>query len=287
MKIYDRAKGNYLQQNQYGEGALRFLYGTAPGRLFLKVVTGPAVSRLAALYYRHPISRRKMETFIRRYEIDMGEYEERVYRNFDEFFTRKKLPEKINILEGENRLISPADSRLIAYEISEDRLFRIKHSLYSVESLLGDSGLAASYEGGMALVFRLGVEDYHRYAFVEDGEILHHRRIPGRLHTVSSFSKDYPVFVENKREYILIRSLRGGDIVQMEVGALLVGRIENHQASRAVRGAEKGYFRFGGSTIILLFEKNRVCIDRDIRKMSAEGIETKLRYGEGIGDWLC
>lgn len=43
----------------------------------------------------------------------------------------------------------------------------------------------------------------------------------------------------------------------MEVGAMMVGRITNHEAvpGYVTRGEEKGYFEFGGSTIILLTQK--------------------------------
>lgn len=287
MKVYDRETGCYSEESQYGQAALRFLYETPAGRILLRAATLPVVSRLAAFYYRHPASRRKIGAFSRRYNIAGEDYETEEYRNFDDFFTRRKKPEKRKIFPDGRRLIAPADAKLLACDISGERIFTVKQSRYSLKNLLGDAGLAAAYEGGTALIFRLTVDDCHRYAFVEDGEIVLRRKIPGRLHTVSSFSEAYPVYAENSREYILIRSSRGGDIVQMEVGALLVGRIRNHPAVRAERGAEKGYFQFGGSTIIVLLPKGRFCMDEDIRRHSARGIETKLRYGETIGDRLC
>lgn len=287
MKIYDRASGAYFEEEQYGGGALRFLYETIPGRLLLKGVTHPLVSKIAGLYYRHPLSKGKIDPFIRCRGIDEGEYERRVYRSFDDFFVRKRLPDRQVLCSDPNRLIAPADSKLLAYEILEDKQLPVKRSLYSLEDLLADRELAERYRGGKALIFRLSVDDYHRYVFAEGGEIVGGKKIDGRLHTVSSFSEAYPVYVQNSREYIVIRSERGGDIVQMEVGALLVGRIENHPISRAVRGAEKGFFRFGGSTIILLTERGRLLLDEDILRQNAQGIETRLRLGEGIGEWQC
>lgn len=73
----------------------------------------------------------------------------------------------------------------------------------------------------------------------------------------------------------------------MEVGALLVGKIENHSGAAYVqRGQEKGNFAFGGSTIILMTQKNRVISDEDICMRSRKGIETLVQMGEKIGTAL-
>ena len=79
-----------------------------------------------------------------------------------------------------------------------------------------------------------------------------------------------------------------GDVLMMEVGALLVGRIVNHHGKATVaRGQEKGYFQFGGSTVVLLLEKGRVCIDEDILANSKDSAETVVRLGEAIGRAAC
>ena len=68
------------------------------------------------------------------------------------------------------------------------------------------------------------------------------------------------------------------------VGALLVGRIQNHTPGDMVRrGEEKGLFEFGGSTVIVLLEKGFAQIDPDILKNSGAGEETLVKMGERIG----
>ena len=105
------------------------------------------------------------------------------------------------------------------------------------------------------------------------------------LHTVNPIANDvYPIYVQNSREYSLLHTDTFGDVRMMEVGALLVGKIVNHHGEAQVqRGQEKGYFQFGGSTVVLLLEKDRVQLDADIIANSRENCETIVKMGENIG----
>ena len=70
----------------------------------------------------------------------------------------------------------------------------------------------------------------------------------------------------------------------MEVGAMLVGKIKNlHGAGVVCRGAEKGMFLYGGSTVILLLEKGRVDLPEALFANTETGLETPVRMGEKIG----
>ena len=102
---------------------------------------------------------------------------------------------------------------------------------------------------------------------------------------MNPIANDYvPVYKENAREFSLLCSDHFGTILMMEVGAMLVGKIENrHQAARVRRGQEKGNFAFGGSTIVLLTQKGKAMPDPDIWENSQQGIETKVKLGESIG----
>jgi phosphatidylserine decarboxylase len=130
----------------------------------------------------------------------------------------------------------------------------------------------------------LTADNYHRYHFVDDGTIIDHKKIKGKLHTVSPISeKRYRVYIENQREVTHLATKHLGDVVQIEVGALQIGKITNHSVEQFNKGDEKGYFSFGGSTVILLIRKGRVNIDGDIRQYSQSGIETKVKIGEKVG----
>jgi phosphatidylserine decarboxylase len=181
--------------------------------------------------------------------------------------------------------VSPADSKRTVLPITRDGRFTLKQTPYTVTSLLRDEALAAEYEGGWALIFRLCVDDYHRYCYAFDAEKGENVVIPGRLHTVNPIANDFfPIYKENAREYTILRTEKFGDVIAMEVGALLVGKIVNHHGAATVRrGQEKGYFQFGGSTVVLLLKKDTAVLDSDILENSRQGIETVVKFGEKIG----
>lgn len=182
-------------------------------------------------------------------------------------------------------LISPCDGYLSVYNINSELSFTVKHVEYNIEVLLNDKELAAKYRGGYCMVFRLAPYNYHRYIFIDSGEIMLKRHILGVLHCVRpEIYGSLPVYITNTREYTLIKSDMFGDIIQMEIGALLVGRINNINCSdRVCRYVEKGYFEFGGSTIILLMEKGMIVPNGDIIKRTVCGKETAVAIGQKIG----
>ena len=145
--------------------------------------------------------------------------------------------------------------------------------------------MAQKYENGTCLVFRLCVHHYHRYAYPDNGRKTKNTFIPGVLHTVRPVAlRELPVFTENAREYTVIRSENFGDVLQMEVGAMLVGKIDNyHQEADVRRGQEKGRFLYGGSTIILLLEPGTVAVTEKFFKATRAGEETEVKMGEAIG----
>ena len=264
---------------------LAVLYGHAWGRALLKPLVCPFVSRAAGWFLSTRMSRVFIRPFIRASGIDMTQFEETEYRSYNEFFSRRIRPDARPVRLEPEVLISPCDSKLTVLPITQEGRFTLKHTVYTVSSLLKDRELAAKYEGGYAMIFRLTVDDYHRYCYVADGKKSGNVRIPGVLHTVNPIANDvYPIYKENAREYSLLHSDTFGDVLMMEVGALLVGRIVNHHGEAEIRrGQEKGYFQFGGSTVVLMTEKGRVMIDEDILANSCDHFETIVRMGEKIG----
>lgn len=268
------------------EKTLGFLYETAFGRVLLKILVRPWVSKMGGKVLSTRISCIAIRPFVRRSGICMSEYETETYRSYNDFFTRRIRPQCRPIDRDPMHLISPCDSKLTVYRITPDGVFTIKHTQYTVSSLLKNETLAQSYYGGICLVFRLAVDDYHRYCYVADGEKGDNVTIDGVFHTVNPIANDrFPIYKENTREYSLLQTERFGPILMMEVGALMVGKIVNHHGSaRVSRGEEKGYFQFGGSTIVLLFRDGTVKIDPDILENSRNGIETVVKIGEKIGN---
>lgn len=264
---------------------LAALYGHAWGRLLLRPLTAPPLSRLAGRLLSTGASRVLIGPFIRNNKIDMTQFQPGPYRSYNEFFARKIKPEARPIDPDPTHLIAPCDSKLTALSIDKDLRFTIKQTPYTVPSLLQNDALAADYAGGTLLIFRLTVDDYHRYCYAADGEKSENTEIPGVLHTVNPVANDYyPIYKENARAWSVLQTEAFGPVLMMEVGALLVGKIVNHHgAARVRRGQEKGYFQFGGSTVILLLRAGAVRLDGDILENSKAGIETVVRYGEKIG----
>lgn len=267
------------------EGALlRFLYGNFFGRVLLKVLCRRWISVTAGAFLSTPLSRPLIEPFVKKNGIDLSDYEGAPYETFNDFFSRKIKEGKRPISGDVRDVASPCDGKLSAFRISRDTVIPVKQSEYRIGDLLGNKALAEKYRDGVCLVFRLCVDDYHRYSFPVDGRVVEKRKIKGELHTVRPIAlESVPVFARNSREYCLIETDGFGDVIQMEVGALLVGRIENRDTDVAVKGEEKGTFLFGGSTVILLFEKDRVLIEERYFERTALGLETPVKSGETVG----
>ena len=252
----------------------------------MKITALPIFSKLSRFFLNSRFSSAFVLRFAERNDIDIFDYENKMYNSFNDFFIRRIKPGRRRIDNEKDIVISPSDGKVSAYEITKSSVFVVKNSVYTVESLLRDSKLAKRYLGGTAFIIRLTPDDYHRYCYCTDGEKSHNRTIKGDLHTVNPIINKYiPVYKENSREYCMIRTSNIGDVIQMEVGAMFVGKITNkHTYGRRLvrKGEEKGYFEFGGSTIILLTEKGKVKAEEDLLVNTHEGFETKILQGETI-----
>ena len=262
------------------ERSIRWLYGTACGRVCLKALVRPGISKAAGAFLSTPLSKPLIRSFVRNNGIDLGEYEGAPYRSFNDFFSRRVRDGARPVDGSPDTLVSPADSLLTVLPITAEGRFAIKNTTYTVAELLDDAALATRYTGGFAFVFRLTVTDYHRYCFPAAGRVLAGARIPGELHTVSPIpGAAIPVYHRNTREYVLLETERFGTIVCMEVGAMLVGRIVNEPVSGPVeKGQEKGHFAFGGSTVVLLVEPGHATVPPEY----LAGDEVPIRYGQTV-----
>lgn len=262
--------------------SLRFLYNTPPGRLLLKAVTRPAVSKLVGRVLSSSFSKAFIPRFIRKNHIDVDRYDLSGVRSYNDFFSRALKPEALRVDEG---LISPCDAKLTAYPITQGALFTIKQSVYDLREMLGGDDVAETFEGGLCLIFRLSVDNYHRYCYFDDCRELRWRFLPGVLHTVQPIAfHRYNVYHQNCREYTVLDTAHFGTAVQLEVGALCVGKIENdHQTGPRKKGEEKGKFLFGGSTVVVLLQKEKAQVDPEILENTRKGLETVVTMGESIG----
>lgn len=281
MKIWHRCRQKYIEEQEYQKELLEFLYHTVPGRIVLKfIVANPWFSEINAWYERSPRSVKKIKPFMQKYNIDLSECVKKNFRSFDDFFTRKR---NYDTEADKKDLIAIADARLLVRPITKGLIVRVKNSSYTLQELVGEQFDVSRYEGGTCLIYRLAMEDYHRYVFMDEGRVGKIVSIPGKLHTVRPVSAKCRAFAANHRICSRLHTKHFGEVIQIEVGALLVGRIHNHRTSRFVRLQEKGYFAHGGSTILQLIEPEKTVIDEDIRNHSMQGVEVLVRIGETIG----
>lgn len=283
--IYDRARNCYYEEKQFGGAFLRLLYSGAlkPVRpLFLR----EGFSELAYSMVEKGYGPRRIEKLMAKAGIDGSKFQGYPFRDFTEFFLRRYRKEALPPLKA-GEVISPSDGKVRTYQVTEDLKVRIKGRPYSVAELLGGSESARLFAGGRLFLIRLSLDDCHRFIYTESGSFSGRpfQRIPGLLHTVSEYSGKAPVLKENERRYSLLETGHGMVLV-MEVGAMLVGRIRYHRTEEARRGTERGWFEPGGSTILLIYQKDILRPDLDLIQETLAGNEVRVRLGERIGTYL-
>lgn len=276
--------GTLIKSTTSQDKLLSFFYTNAFGRILLSLLVRRELSVFSGKVLDSGYSTVLIKSFIEKNKINMEDYENRKYNSFNDFFTRKIKPDSRPVCADPDTLISPCDCKATVYAITKGTTFSVKNTEYTLRSLLRSPKLAARFENGYAYILRLTVDDYHRYVYAASGKQSKNYHIDGTFHTVNPIANDHlPIYKENTREYTVIHSPVFGDVVQMEVGALMVGKITNHQHSTdVIRGEEKGYFEYGGSTIILL-TNNTVSPRADLLQNTLNGYETRILQGQDLG----
>lgn len=286
--FWDREKNAQETEKVYGEQAVRFFYENPIGKFFTQtVLKRPLLSKIYGDIQSSPKSKSKIKPFIQKFDIAMDEYEDREFKTFNDFFTRKFKPGKRTFNPSPDVLCAPAEGRYLAFrEISLDQSFPVKGSHLTPAAILGSSERASAFEGGPAFIIRLCPTDYHRFHFPDNGKVEEHFRVPGKLHSVNpialeSYSK---IFMTNERQVSLLDTEYFGKLAYIEVGAVCVGKIQQTHALNQPfnKGDEKGYFEFGGSTLILFGEKGKWKPDEDLLKISDNQMETFVKLGQQI-----
>ncbi|KEH95638.1 phosphatidylserine decarboxylase [Clostridium massiliodielmoense] len=294
IKVFNRTEKIYDIEKVAGDNYLKWIYSSPVGLNFLELmVKKKFFSKVYGKYCDSKHSSKKVSKFINEFNINEKEFilKKSDFKSFNDFFYRKLNTNARPIIYDENILISPADGRLFAYEnIDIDNLIQVKGLTYSLDELLKNLELAEKYIGGTCLLFRLAPVDYHRFHFIDDGICEEAIKISGSYYSVNpiALEKVPKLFCENKREYSIFHSKHFGDVLYVDVGATCVGSIiQTYTPNESViKGDEKGYFKFGGSTIILFFEKTKIIVDKDILEQTQKGFECKVVMGEKIGTKL-
>jgi len=291
IKYYNRNTKEYEIEKVAGDKYIKWTYSSPIGmRLSELIIKKKIVSKLYGPFCDSKASKKQIHSFVENFDMDMSQSIKSTdeFKSFNDFFIRKLKAEKRPINKDINSLISPGDGKLLAYEnINLDKLVQIKGFTYSLASLINNQEISSKFLNGTCLVLRLSPTDYHRFHFVDEGTCENSIKIAGDYYSVNPIALERipKLFCKNKREWCIFRSKNFGDILHIEVGATFVGSIiQTYSPNEHIeKGDEKGYFKFGGSTIILFFEKDKVKIDQDVIIETNKGYETKVLMGEKIG----
>ena len=288
IHFIDRESGRLETETVYGGRALDFLLGTRLGRFLNHFVTRAWLARLMGWHFDRRWSRRRIASFVRDLKIPAEdcEFSLKDYPTFNAFFSRR-LRSGVRPIDPDPAVyLSGADARILVYPRIPDA-FVLKGVSIDLAGLLEDLAEANALEGGAAIVYRLAPCDYHRFHFPDAGRAGSPRRIPGRYHSVNpaALAQARPIFLENVREVSFLDSASFGRIAIVEVGAAGVGGIVQTYPHGALvgRGDEKGYFRFGASTVVHLVPEGRVEFDGDLIEASERGVEVLVRCGSRLG----
>lgn len=290
IRYLDRETNTIREEKVAGEKYIKWLYESPVGQGILETfIKRKLFSFLFGKFQDTKFSSSKIAGFVRDYEIDMADYKLSLdeFNSFNEFFYRELKEGARAIAVEKNCLISPADGRLLAFDnIDIKKLVQVKGNTYSLQELIGNKKIAERYQGGACFIIRLCPTDYHRFHFPAAGVPEEVQKIPGHYYSVNPLAlhKKARIYCQNKREFTLFHSDNFGDMLLIEVGATCVGSIVQTFVPRqkVEKGAEKGYFKFGGSTVILFVQRGKVNIDGDLIKNTEEGLETKVKMGMSI-----
>jgi len=294
IKYYNRKTKKYEIEKVAGGKYLNWIYSSPIGmtlsELFIKK---KLFTKLYGNYCDSKRSKNKINNFITDFNLDMSICKDTVenFNCFNDFFIRELTSEARPIDMSSEAFISPGDGKLLAYEnIDMNNIVQVKGITYSLKELLQNNEIASRYEDGTCLILRLCPTDYHRFHFLDSGVCEETNKIKGYYYSVNpvALQKVNKLFCANKREWSIFHSDNFGDVLYVEVGATCVGSIiQSYTPGKKVnKGDEKGYFKFGGSTVVLFFEKGKIRIDKDITEHTHAGIETAVLMGETIGTRL-
>lgn len=294
--VIDRESGRKEKEKVYGDWAVDLLYGQSWwsrtfGAIFRELTSRWVFfSKLYGWWQSTPWSAAQIAPFIKKYHVNTNEFLDPVdgFTCFNDFFIRKLKPEARPIAGDSDVAIAPADGRYrFISNIAEAGDFTIKGEAFSLATLLDDPELAERYANGSMILARLCPSDYHRFHFPTLSLPMHTRFINGYLYSVNplSIKKSLQRFCENKRVISELRTEHFGTVQYIEIGATSVGSIVQTSTSHMLqpKGGEKGYFAFGGSALVLLFEQDQIAFSEDLVRLSREGVEIKCLMGQAIG----
>ena len=284
IRYVDRKSGQIKIEKVVAAKGLKWLYYDPLGRLTLNALVK---RKFLSDYYGKKMdsksSVKKIKPFVAKLNLkNVGNLDK--YKSFNDFFTRPVPNLKEHILPDSNVISSPACGKILAFQnVKSQSDFYIKGIRFSLNEFT--HGLSSKIKNPVVLIIRLTPIDYHRFYFPINCKIEKQISINGFLYSVSplALKKNAKVFLENKRTITLCKNNRIGNFIISEVGATFIGSIiQTCKGDYHKKGEEKGYFKFGGSSIVLIFNGNQIKIDNDLLNNTKNGFETTVYAGDEI-----
>lgn len=298
IQVFNRRENRMEIEKVYGDGMVKFAYGNPIGRMLGPIIASQWFSQLYGQAQDSSKSAQKVAPFIHNFNIQIDQFEkgslkenpiETSYASFNEFFIRPFKDGQRPFTPNDQEMGAFAEARYFAHEtMTDDLTIPVKGSMLRAVDLIGDSELARDFIGGPLMIARLCPVDYHRYHYPDNGTTLKAFTVPGDLHSVNPLALKYrqDIFIKNERRVAILETEHFGKLAFIEVGATCVGKIvQSFDESKPFnKGDEKGYFLFGGSTVVICGEKGKWAPSADILKNTAAGIETYIQLGDVVGE---
>jgi phosphatidylserine decarboxylase len=293
IQYFDRTTGKIETEKVYGEKAVKFIYDSFWGKILGFLISRKWISRIYGALQSSSLSKYKVLPFIKNFSIKIEEFEidpsysdSTLYGSFNDFFIRKFKPGKREFVQDEKLMPAFCEARYLGYNSVTDNLtFPVKGKFLRARDLLGNHSCADDFIGGPLMIARLCPVDYHRFHFPLDAKVTDFFKLSGELHSVNPWALKMKndIFIKNERHVTILESPKFGKLAYVEVGATCVGKIvQSSYGEEVKRGQQKGYFLFGGSTVVLLGQPGKWLVSEDIRQYTSQNKEVYLHLGDPV-----
>lgn len=290
IQFFNKMTGKMDVEKVYGDKMVEWLYQSNTGKALSEVLVKPWLSNFYGSLQNTSWSKGKIKPFIKDFNIPIDDFlpeegrdQADPYSSFNQFFIRRFKPGKRQYPQDHHVMGAPAEARYFAYEsIQDDELIPVKGKFLNSPLLLANTKWEQIFKDGPCLLARLCPVDYHRYHYPDHGKVLDHYPVHGKLHSVNplALKEKADIFATNERVVTILETENFGKLAYVEVGAIMVGKIiQSGSLTNFKRGEEKGYFLFGGSTVIVLGEKGKWKPDELMLQNTKKKIETYVHLG--------
>lgn len=295
INFYNRVNQSMEKEKVYGGKAVEWLYKSKVGKVFSFIICQPFISKIYGYLQDTAWSKRKIIPFIENFNILMDDYLPETsntqfpYSSFNQFFIRKFKEGKRIFIQNPDEMAAFSEARYYGYKsIQDNETVPVKGIYLKPKELIQHSKWEKCFQDGALLLARLCPVDYHRFHYPDDGTILDEYRISGLLHSVNPMALEskQDILITNERHVTIIETKNFGKLAYIEVGATCVGKIVQTKplvvGDSFKRGQEKGYFLFGGSTVIVIGEMGKWTPSQDVLEFTKKGVETYIRLGMSV-----